>query len=341
MNHPAKLINTLIWLITGGIAFLSLGLGPGDLSWPQIFTILYDHISSAFSTTKTNPSNIAEILVWQVRLPRSLLAISIGAALGCGGAITQGVFRNPLASPNVLGLGSGAAVMVVLGISLGIDELGLWIKPILAASGVLICLLFLYAFSRTSGTILSLLLCGLGLSAFFAALMTLLLSINLNNYEASLKISQWLMGSFDARSWSHLRWGLLPIGLGLVLALYLRKNLDVLYLGQESAASLGVNLRTTYVTSVLCAALLVGTAVSLVGVIGFVGLVVPHVARLLVGPSHGRLIPFSMSLGAGLLLIVDISSRVFTYVYLPPGVITSLIGTPFFLWLIRRSTYQS
>ncbi len=338
LRQQRRIIGLGLWFFAPLIGFFSLLLGPGEVSFGELLEILYHKLRQLWDPSDSIARRDSlEALVWQVRLPRSLLALFIGGALGCSGAITQGVFRNPLASPNILGLGSAAAMMVVLGISLGIDELWLWSKPLLAAGGVLLSLFLLYLFSRWSEGILSLLLSGLALSTLFGALMTALLGIHLNNYEASLKMSQWLLGSFEARSWPHLFLAVFPITVGLLLALYLRKDLDVLYLDPQSAASLGLNLQVTYLVSILSVALLLGTAVSLVGLIGFVGLIVPHIARILVGPGHGGLIPFCIAFGACLLLVVDIVSRVFVFVYLPPGVITSLLGAPLFLWLIHKS----
>ena len=333
LKHYIKPITISLWIFTAIILLYSLSLGPGNVSFVQTIQVL-SHKWLGLETEQT-----LESLVWQIRLPRSLLALLIGAALGCGGVLSQGIFRNPLASPNILGLNSGAAVMIVLGVALGLDDLALWASPLIAAIGVLLVLLLLYLLMKRFGSItgtLPLLLSGLALSTLLGAIMTLLLSISIKDYGVSLKVMQWLLGNLEARSWMHLSWGILPIGLGLGLALYVSKDLDILHLGQDTAASLGVNLAKTYLLTIVAIALLVGASTALVGIIGFVDLVIPHTCRLLLGAKHSRILPFSISLGACALLLVDILSRTFTQIYLPPGVITSLVGAPLFLWLTLR-----
>ncbi len=309
----------------------NLSLGPGNLSLQDVWTVFYEQFMNQASS-----NDLHKALVWQIRLPRILLSLLVGAALASSGVITQGLFRNPLASPNILGLSNGAAVAAIIGITFGMDEQELWATPLIAALGVLISLFFLYWLSKGWEGSTSLLLCGVALGTLYSAVITLLLSLNIKDYEISLKISQWLLGSFESRSWLHLIWGTIPIATGLVVAFTLRRDLDLLYLGTESANSLGVSLRTSYLSSILCVGLLVGTTTALVGIIGFVGLVIPHIARLLIGASHNYMLTFSLSLGACLMLIVDTISRNVNVMYLPPGAITSFIGAPLFLWLLRQ-----
>ncbi len=313
------------------ILVVSLSLGPGDLTLPQSWRALYETL---FDLPVSD--QLSQSLVWQIRLPRALLAFVIGAGLGCAGCISQGIFRNPLASPNVLGVSTGASVAVIIGVTLGLDELALWFTPLLAALGSVGTFGLLYLLTAGSRNIFSLLLSGLALSTLFSAIMALLLGLQVQDYEVTVRVMQWLLGSLEAKSWSHLHWGWLPILLGLMLSMLLRKDLDVLHLGEQTASSLGTNLRSTYLLSIMAVALLVGAATALAGIIGFVGLVIPHITRLLVGTSHHRLIPFSMALGAFFMLLVDITSRIIVSLYLPPGVITSLLGAPLFLWLIRK-----
>jgi len=259
-----------------------------------------------------------------------------GAALACAGAVTQGLFRNPMAEPGVLGVSTGAAVLAVAGMFLGLDTLGIWVTPLLAGLGAGFSLILLLTLVGPRRGIATLLLAGIALAAIGSALTTLLLALAGARWDLGLKMIGWLMGSFEGRSWDHLYWGVGPILAGLGLAMWLHRDLDILLLGDETARSLGVDMPAFRRRSVACIALLVGTTTAVAGVIGFVGLVVPHMIRIGIGPRHRRLLPASAAGGALLVLLVDIVSRSSSEVVLPPGAITSLIGAPVFLWLLRR-----
>jgi iron complex transport system permease protein len=183
---------------------------------------------------------------------------------------------------------------------------------------------------------LTLLLSGIAIGALAGAVTTLLLSLGMERWDLGIKVMQWLLGNFEGRSWAHLGWALAPMGIAAGVVAWLRLDLDALQLGETTAASLGVGLFRVQLLAMFAVALLVGSATALVGVLGFVGLVVPHVARLWVGSSHGRLIPMSALLGALLVLGVDVFTRTITDRAIAPGVVTSLLGAPFFLWLLQR-----
>ncbi|MCA8955626.1 MAG: iron ABC transporter permease [Planctomycetes bacterium] len=182
----------------------------------------------------------------------------------------------------------------------------------------------------------ALLLAGVALAALCSALTTLMLALASERWDLGLKVVRWLMGSFEGRSWDHLAGALAPAALGLLAGAWLRRDLDTLQLGADTARSLGVRLERVQLLTILSAAILVGTSTAVAGVIGFVGLIVPHVVRMLAGPGHRRLLPLSGLLGASLVVLVDTGSRAFGDRSLPPGVITSLLGAPFFLWILRR-----
>ncbi|MDH5718693.1 MAG: iron ABC transporter permease [Spirochaetia bacterium] len=328
--HKNYFLTISIFFLFGFLfLLLSLTLGPGEITLNQVLGVLAGYDSAN--------NSLVHSLVWEIRLPRALLAMLIGASLGCAGTITQGIFQNPLASPNVLGLSYGAAVFVVLGIILGIDEMALYITPFLAALGAIFTFVLLYLFTLRSAGIFSLLLSGIAVSTIFSAVITLLLSLQIKDYEVTIKVMQWLMGNLEMKSWIHLKWIIIPVSLGITGAFFLRRNLDVLHLGEETAASLGISFRYTYFLGVFFSALLIGASTAVSGIIGFVGLVVPHLARLLIGAKHTKLIPFSIVLGAFFLLAVDVISRVTLKFYLPPGAVTSLIGAPVFLWLVQKN----
>ena len=250
--------------------------------------------------------------------------------------MTQGLFRNPLAEPGVLGISTGAGTVAVIGFALGLDALGLWVTPVLAAAGAFGVLAILLALTRPVGSSATLLLSGIAIGALGSAVTTLVLSMGTERWDLGLKVVRWLMGSFEGRSWDHLTAGVPVLAIGLALAAWLRLDLDALQLGPETAASLGVDLRRTQWLSMLAVGALVGMATALTGVIVFVGLVVPHLARGWVGAGHRGLLPTATLLGAVLMLAVDAGARSVSSLALPPGAVTSLLGAPFFLWMLRR-----
>ncbi len=311
-----------------------MAVGAGDLSTEEILTVLTHRLRGHASPLPP----VSDAIVWDLRLPRALLAAVIGAALGAAGTLTQGLFRNPMASPGVLGISMGAAAAAVVGFSLELDQGGLWVTPVLAALGAGLSLALLFALVGPGTSMTTLLLSGVALGALFSAVTTLMLALDTEHWDLGIKVVRWLMGSFESRTWIHLGWALPPVAIGLAAAVWVRVDLDVLALGPDTAASLGVDLSRLRVVTIVAVGLLVGAATALTGVIGFVGLIVPHVARLLVGASHRVLLPHAALLGAITLLVVDAATRSVTSVVLPPGVITSLMGAPFFLWLLRRHT---
>ena len=308
---------------------LSLGTGPGDIGLSEALQLVGARLVGGEETLRS-------AIAWDLRLPRSLLAGLVGAALAAAGAVCQGLFRNPMADPGVLGVSSGAALFAVLGLLLGLDHLGLWAIPLTAATGAAAAMGALLVLAGARASLAVLLLSGVALGALCSALITVCQALAAHQWDFGLKVVYWLMGSFEGRSWSHLAWATPPCGLGLALALWLRRDLDAMHLGSDAAASLGVDLGRLRGLAVLCVGLLVGTATALTGVIAFVGLVAPHLARMSSGPGHRRLVPLAALYGASATIVVDAVARSASGVLVPPGVITSLVGAPFFLWLLRR-----
>jgi iron complex transport system permease protein len=329
---PRKRLTALLlglWLALLAVALL---IGPGELSVGDVAAILGHHLGLVSDA----PPPIADAIVWELRLPRALLVTFVGAALGCAGAITQGIFRNPLAEPGVLGISSGAALFAVIGFALGVDALGPWATAGLAAAGATAILALLLGFIGARIDVATLLLSGVAIAALTSAITTLILALASQRWDLGLRVLHWMMGSFEGRSWVHLGIAAPLVSAGLGLSLWIRRDLDVLFLGADTARSLGVDLRRLHVLAIAAIGLLVGCATALTGIIGFVGLVVPHLARRLAGPGHRTLIPLSAVLGAGALLLVDTGARSIASVVIPPGVITSLLGAPFFLWILWR-----
>jgi iron complex transport system permease protein len=314
------------------MAAFGLTVGPGDYGFADVLGVVANGLRGVASEP------MAEAILWQLRLPRVVLAMLVGAALGCAGAVTQGLFRNPLASPDVLGISTGAAAAVVIGFALGIDEQALWITPVLAAAGAGVILALLFGLTVRRRDLAYLLLTGVALSALAGAVSTVTLATFVDRYALAQKVMVWMLGSFDGRGFTQLGWASGPILLGLLAAWALHRPLDLLVLGEETAATLGVDRARLRLYAATAVGVLVGTATAAVGSIGFVGLIAPHLARTLVGQAHVRLIPACMLLGAALVLAADTLGRALTPMYLAPGAVTSLLGGVFFLWLLRRQT---
>ncbi len=339
MNARARWFTATMVGATALLVLAAMVLGPGDIGVGEVVEILLAWLSGREpQLPELEPAlrRNASLMVLDLRLARALVVALLGAALGVGGTITQGLFRNPMAEPGVLGVSMGAAAAAVLGFALGLDSLGLWAVPVLAAVGATITLIVLFLLVGVRSATGTLLLSGIALGALCSATITLILALNAHRWDLGIKVVHWLMGNFEGRSWPHLIGALAPCGLGLALAVWLRSDLDLLHLGDATAASLGVDLPRARVLAIVAVALLVGTATAIAGVIGFVGLIVPHVARMIVGAGHRRLMPAAAALGAAGLVGVDDLVRTFPAFELPPGVITSLLGAPFFLWLLRR-----
>lgn len=321
--------------LLAGALLLALGTGPGDVDALTALASVRDHLAALLGLGDA-PTGLRDAIVWELRLPRALLAALVGAALASAGVLTQGLFRNPLADPGVLGVSAGAALAAVVGFMFGLEQHGLWVTPLLAAAGAGLVLLVLLGLHRAQQGLAALLLSGFALGTLCAAVATVCLAMGAQRWDLGIRVMQWSLGSFEGRTWIHLAWALPPCALGLALAAWLRRDLDTLHLGHDTAASLGVDLVRLRRRAVLAVGLLVGAATALTGVIGFVGLLVPHLARMSGGPGHRRLLPRAALLGAVLVVLVDTLARSVTRVLLPPGVLTSLLGAPLFLWLLRR-----
>jgi iron complex transport system permease protein len=277
-------------------------------------------------------------VVLYIRLPRVLAAVIVGGTLAICGAAMQGVFRNPLASPDVLGISAGASLGAVTAIASGLFALGVYFLPLLAVVGALIAATLIYAISSFRGrtSLLFVVLAGLAVSSLFNGLVSAVLLFS-NNYEVSQFIF-WTMGGLEGRMWKHLALPL-PFLLVAVALLFLHlRELNLFALGEESAYSLGMHVERTKRILLVATAVATAMAISVGGPVGFVGLLVPHLFRLLIGPDHRSLLPASALGGALFLVLCDLLGRV----VIPPfeirvGIITALIGSPYFLFLVVRS----
>lgn len=311
-------------------AILSLGVGAVTISPGRILQILLADRGNSLASTEMT-------IIWELRLPRLLLACFVGAGLGTAGAGYQGLFRNPLADPFVIGASSGAALGATLAIVNGWQGsiLGLACIPAASLIGSLGAVAIVYSVASVGRQIpiLSLLLAGVAISSLLGAVVSLLMFLH---EEKLMTIFGWLMGSLSGRGWATL-WSTAPLILIGSSILWLRSRaLDALTFGEESAASLGLNLSRLRRTIVLSASLITAASVAGGGIIGFVGLIAPHMARSLVGARHAMVIPMSGVLGALLLLLADDFARtIVAPAELPVGVVTALLGSPFFLFLLK------
>jgi iron complex transport system permease protein len=279
----------------------------------------------------------AGLIFWEIRIPRAVLGALVGAALGLSGAALQGYLRNPLAEPSLVGVSGGAALGAVLAIHLGLSAAFAFALPLGGLLGAAAAMLAVIALAGVYGGPVTLILAGLAVSSFAAALISLVLNLSQNPF-ASVEIVFWLMGSLADRSLIQV-WLAAPLILaGLAVLLFLGRALDALTLGEDAARSLGIDVGRTRLALVAGTALAVGAATSVTGVIGFVGLLIPHVLRPLAGHRPGLLLPASGLAGVIFLLIADIGLRLAQpWVDLRIGVLTALIGAPFFVWLVLKT----
>jgi iron complex transport system permease protein len=309
---------------------LSLGTGAVWLAPERVFLVLLDRTDPALRSADVS-------IVWDLRLPRSLLAGLVGAGLAGAGSAFQGLFRNPLADPFVIGASGGAALGATLAIVSSGTGNGTAIPvPLAAFGGALgaVFVVYVLAAARGGDATISLLLAGATLSTILSALISLVMLLNDRQLQ---EIFAWLLGGFSGRSWGHLASSGPLLLAGLAVLWLLAHPLDALATGEEGARSLGLPLAQARGAIVVAASLVTAAAVAASGIVGFVGLVAPHIARGLVGTGYRRLIPVSALVGALLLLLADTAARsIAAPLELPVGIITALVGGSCFLWLLGR-----
>jgi iron complex transport system permease protein len=307
------------------LALVSLGIGPVRLSPPTVIEALFG-----------SGSDVQQIIVREIRLPRTILAVAIGAILGLSGAALQGLLRNPLASPSLFGAPQSAAFGAVLMIAFGLADVRSWALPVAAVVAAFASVFVLLAVAGRNAGLLILILAGLAISSLAGAATALVMNLSSNPFVA-LEIAFWLLGSLEDRSFRHVMLALPFIVAGAIILTSQRNAFRALSLGEETAQSLGVDVGRLRLWVILGTALGVGGAVAVAGTIGFIGLVAPHLVRPLIGHDPARLLVPSALAGAALLLAADIAVRIIPSTSdIKVGVLTSIIGVPFFLYLIMR-----
>lgn len=315
----------LLCVMTLILFCLSLLVGPAGIGFS-------DSVSALFSERR----DAIALIMREIRLPRALLGLMVGGTLGLSGAVLQGYLRNPLAEPALIGVSASASLGAVLAIYTGLSAVFPLALPLAALAASVVAVLIVQAMAGVRGSVLTLILAGVAVSSFAGAMTSLALNLSSNPF-AALEIMFWMLGSLTDRSMTHV-WLALPFMLaGWAALLTLGRALDALTLGGDTAASLGIDMRRVQFLAVFGTAASVGAATAVTGAIGFVGLVVPHLLRPLTGGRPSRLLPASALGGASVVLAADILVRVVAPERdLKLGVLTAIVGAPFFLWLVWR-----
>jgi iron complex transport system permease protein len=337
IKRGTLLISLILLLLV--VTLAAVVLGASSIPFKSALAILLSPFTGLDSLyMELEITEVQRGIIWQLRLPRIAQAAIVGASLSVAGAVFQGLFRNPMADPYVLGVSSGAALGAVAAMLTGgsLFFAGFTAVPLFAFIGGVSTIALVYYMSRVGKVVpvMTLLLAGIAVSAFLSAVVSLL------TYFAGEKLEQivfWMMGGVGGASWARVTAMLPYVLVGFCCIYYYAKELNVLLLGEETARHLGVNTERVKKILLATASLLVAAAVSTTGIIGFVGLVVPHFIRIAVGPDHRILLPASALLGANLLICADTLARnIIAPAELPVGIITALVGAPMFIYLLKK-----
>jgi iron complex transport system permease protein len=303
----------------------------------DVVSIIAAKIPLLGSVVTTHASPVSQEIVLAVRLPRVLAAAIVGVGLATSGATLQGLLRNPLADPYIIGVSAGASVgaTIASALGLGFAVIGaLYAIPLFAFIGAIITVLIVYTIARNSSgvSMLTLLLVGIAITSLFSAIVTL---IRILSSDMALSIVFWLLGSLNLTTWNYVYLALPFTAVGFFVVFYFARDLNAMTLGEEQARHLGVETETVKKILLICVSLMTAAAVSISGIIGFIGLIVPHIVRLLVGSDHRILLPSAALTGAVVLIACDTISRmVLSPSEIPVGIITAIIGGPFFIYLL-------
>lgn len=326
-------------LIAGIVAAIGVRVGITDIDGGSILRIVAAELG-LLSPEQTGAPAHARVIVWHIRIPRVLTGAFVGASLALSGAMLQGLFRNPMASPGVIGISTGGALGATSAIALGLGAASIWSVPCMAFAGALLAVfcVSLAATHKGHTPLGGLILCGMAVNSIAGALTTLVLSYSVNDFEVGRQILFWLMGSLTNRTWEHVMLIAPFFTASAFAAAFLGRELNLMMSGEESAMALGVDTARTKRRILIIAAAAAGASVAVAGVVGFVGLLVPHIVRMLAGPDHRRLLPASIFAGAAFVMGMDLLARTLAPAgEMRLGVLSSSVGGPFFLYLIMRN----
>ena len=316
-------------VLVAAVAAFAATVGPASISFVTVWKI----VLSKLSLINYDAGWSAETIVWETRLPRIILAGGVGIALAASGATYQGIFRNPLADPYLLGVAYGAA----LGATIGMVYFGDWggslaTTPLLAFLGGILAIVVVYSIARSGGSLpaTTLILAGVAVNMLFYSIQAYMMQRS----EQKHQIIDWTFGSFNLTDWNEVAVALPLILVGTVFLWTYARPLNVMQLDEDQAQQLGINVERVKVVLLLAATLITAAAISFCGIIGFVGIIVPHAVRMVWGPDHRFLLPLAALVGAVLMITVDTLAR--TVIDTNPGIITAALGAPFFIYLLRR-----
>ena len=341
-----RLINSPVLVrLAVGLAFLSAiafalaitaaAVGPYTIPPSHILDIAVEWVGAGHASV----SDTERAIVATIRLPRIILALTVGAALGVAGAVMQGLFRNPMADPGIIGVSTGGALGAVIAIAIGAQALFPLALPAMSFTGATATLVLVYFVASVGGrfSMAALLLAGVATSAFIAAIISAIILFT-SNLQAQREMLFWLAGGLGASTWTDVRIAFPIVTLGVAVAVILSRDLNLLMVSEEEARSLGVRVTLVRNTFLLTTSLITGAAVAFSGTIAFVGLIAPHTLRLVIGADHRALVPLSAIGGGVFLLAADTLSRtVIDPAEIPVGVVTALVGAPFFVLLLARN----
>lgn len=330
--------NKYLWFVSAALLLLmvimifSLSLGTIFISPLKVFKILLEAAEDETFYT----------IIQQIRLPRIILSFIVGSGLAIAGVIFQGIIRNPMVDPYIVGISSGAGTGVTVAIifSLNWNFFGISAIPVMAFVGALITVYIVYTLARIGNKlpVTTFLLAGVAMGFLLNAIMSFLMLMGTDSLH---KVVYWLMGSLASASWEDIRLILPYYLVSLVPILFFLKDLNIILLGEDNARSLGVNVEQVKIILIISATLMTAIMVSVSGIIGFVGLIIPHISRMLIGPDNRKLTPFAALLGGGFLMISDdIARSLVPPLEIPVGIITAIAGAPYFIYLLRKKKDQ-
>lgn len=329
---PRRFGMTAAIAIVVAVVLLSFGVGRFAVSPTELWSLILSKTMGL--PVAVDPT--VETVVWQIRLPRVLAALLVGAALAAAGATYQGMFRNPLVSPDILGVSAGASLGAILGIFFSMPVLAIQGFAFVGGLAAVLAVYLVGSAVRNHDPILVLVLAGVAIGTLLGAGISLL-KVLADPYNQLPAITYWLLGSLASITRGDLLSTLPAMLLGLLPLYLLRWRMNLMALGEEEARALGVETRKFRAVFVAAATLMTAAAVSITGIVGWIGLLIPHIARMLVGPEFSRLLPASLLLGGGYLVLVDMLARSMTATEIPLGILTALLGAPFFLWLLATA----
>ncbi len=332
--NKRKTATAVLWVVLGLLPLIAslfaLCIGRMSISPLEVFDSIKAHI------TGTQPTNaFTELTLWNVRMPRIILALLVGAGLSVSGCVFQGLFSNPLATPDTLGVASGAGFGAALGLLLGFSLLGVQISALLFGF-LAVVLTVLGGSSRNSGSLQGIILAGIMIGSLFNALISFV-KFSADTESELPAITYWLMGNLGAAGYDSLLLGAVPIIIGITVLLLLRWRLNLLPLPTEEARASGVNITMLRSITILAATAITASSVSMCGQEGWVGLLIPHICRMWFGNNNLRLIPASILTGSAFLVVVDTLARSISANEFPISILTAVIGAPFFIILMRRT----